>query len=235
MGKNIPLFICALLAIIFFLKINSNQSQNSNKFDKLNNFFRVMKLIDDKYVEDPDMSDLAEGAILGMLNKLRELVKDNIDPNALIAGDTRTIVFQIPSSDLFSPGSANMMQEAGPLILETIAEEMQDGVKQVIIDGHTDNVPTSTAQFPSNWELSAARASSVARFIIKDMRFEPKFVVVSGYGEHRPMKPNSTDDNRASNRRVEIKIVKDKDVAAALKAKKKSENLAAANKAAGFE
>ena len=111
---------------------------------------------------------------------------------------------------------------------------MRDGVKQVIIDGHTDNVPTKTKQFPSNWDLSAARASSVARFIIQKMRFNAKFVMVSGYGEHRPVKPNTTDDNRAANRRVEIKIVKDKNVAAAQAAKIKAQQLEAENKAAGF-
>ena len=89
--------------------------------------------------------------------------------------------------------------------------------------------------FPSNWELSSARAGIVARYIIKQMRYDPKFVVVSGYGEHRPMKPNTSDDNRASNRRVEIKIVKDKDVAAALKLKKMAERDAAEAKARGFD
>ena len=67
------------------------------------------------------------------------------------------------------------------------------------------------------------------------MRYDPKFVVVSGYGEHRPMKPNTSDDNRASNRRVEIKIVKDKDGAAALKLKKMAERDAAEAKARGFD
>ena len=128
----------------------------------------------------------------------------------------------------------SLVEGAGKLILETIEDEMRDGVKQVIIDGHTDNVPTKTAMFPSNWELSAARASSVARFIIKKMRFNPKFLVVSGYGEQRPMKPNTSDDNRASNRRVEVKVVKDKNVAAAQAAKKKAQELKAANEAAGY-
>ena len=233
-GGGLEAFLLTYADMITLLLVIFVMMYTASNLDE-EKFAEAMSSFQEKIVKIESVNVRLTQDELGMLNKLRELVKDNIDPNALIAGDTRTIVFQIPSSDLFSPGSANMMQEAGPLILETIAEEMQDGVKQVIIDGHTDNVPTSTAQFPSNWELSAARASSVARFIIKDMRFEPKFVVVSGYGEHRPMKPNSTDDNRASNRRVEIKIVKDKDVAAALKAKKKSENLAAANKAAGFE
>ena len=136
---------------------------------------------------------------------------------------------------MFRPGSAILVEGAGALILETIEDEMRDGVKQVIIDGHTDNVPTKTAMYPSNWELSSARASSVARFIIKKMRFNPKFLVVSGYGAERPIKANTTDDNRASNRRVEVKVVKDKNVAAAQAAKKKAQALKAANKAAGYD
>jgi chemotaxis protein MotB len=198
-------------------------------------FAEAMSSFQEKIVKIESVNVRLTQDELQMLNKLRELVKDNIDPNALIAGDTKTITFKIPSSDLFAPGTAILEKGAGTLILETIEDEIRDGVKQVIVDGHTDNVPTKTAMFPSNWELSAARASSVARFIIKKMRFEAKLLVVSGYGEHRPMKPNTNDENRASNRRVEIKVVKDKTVAAAQAAKKKAQELKAANEAAGYE
>jgi carboxyl-terminal processing protease len=67
-GKKIFLIICFFLAFLFFLRFNS--TQNSNKFDRLNSFFKVLRLIDDKYVDDPDMSVLTEGAISGMLNEL---------------------------------------------------------------------------------------------------------------------------------------------------------------------
>jgi chemotaxis protein MotB len=90
---------------------------------------------------------------------------------------------------------------------------MQEGVRQVLVDGHTDNVPMKSAKFPSNWELSAARASKVARFIIEKMRFPPAQMVVTGYGEFRPLKANTDDDARAANRRVEIKILKALEVA----------------------
>ena len=63
--------------------------------------------------------------------------------------------------------------------------------------------------FPTNWELSSIRASHVARVIISRANFSPKHMVVTGYGEYRPLKPNTSDDNRALNRRVEIKILKD--------------------------
>jgi len=219
--------ITLLLVIFVMMYTASNIDQEK--------FAEAMSSFQEKIVKIESVNVRLTQDELKMLEKLRELVKDNIDPNALIAGDTKTITFKIPSSDLFGPGSATLVEGAGALILETIEDEMRDGVKQVIIDGHTDNVPTKTAMFPSNWELSAARASSVARFIIKKMRFNPKFLVVSGYGSERPIKANTTDDNRASNRRVEVKVVKDKNVAAAQAAKKKAQELKAENEAAGFE
>jgi len=95
---------------------------------------------------------------------------------------------------------------------------MQDGVKQVYVDGHTDNVPMNgNGQFPTNWELSSVRASHVARVIIDKSHFPPDRMVVTGYGKYRPIKPNNCDNNRALNRRVEIKILKDIKVAEDIK------------------
>jgi len=232
-GGGLEAFLLTYADMITLLLVIFVMMYTASNIDE-EKFAEAMSSFQEKIVKIESVNVRLSQDELKMLEKLRELVKDNIDPNALIAGDTRTILFQIPSSDLFEPGGATLAEGAGNLILETIEDEMRDGVKQVVIDGHTDNVPTKTAIYPSNWELSAARASSVARFIIKKMRFNAKFLVVSGYGEHRPMKPNTTDDNRASNRRVEIKVVKDKNVAAAQAAKKKAEELKAANEAAGY-
>jgi len=232
-GGGLEAFLLTYADMITLLLVIFVMMYTASNLDE-EKFAEAMSSFQEKIVKIESVNVRLTQDELKMLEKLRELVKDNIDPNALIAGDTRTILFQIPSSDLFEPGGATLAEGAGNLILETIEDEMRDGVKQVVIDGHTDNVPTKTAIYPSNWELSAARASSVARFIIKKMRFNAKFLVVSGYGEHRPMKPNTSDDNRASNRRVEIKVVKDKNVAAAQAAKKKAQELKAANEAAGF-
>jgi len=233
-GGGLEAFLLTYADMITLLLVIFVMMYTASNLDE-EKFAEAMSSFQEKIVKIESVNVRLTQDELQMLNKLRELVKDNIDPNALIAGDTKTITFQIPSSDLFAPGTAILEEGAGKLIVETIEEEMRDGVKQVIVDGHTDNVPTKTAMFPSNWELSAARASSVARFIIKKMRFNPKFLVVSGYGAERPIKANTTDDNRASNRRVEVKVVKDKNVAAAQAAKKKAQELKAANEAAGYE
>ena len=76
------------------------------------------------------------------------------------------------------------------------------------IVGHTDNLPMRSNRFKSNWELSVARASSVARFLIDKLDMNPNQFVVSGYSSYRPIAPNTTSENRAKNRRVEIIISK---------------------------
>jgi len=81
--------------------------------------------------------------------------------------------------------------------------------KQIIVEGHTDNVPISSflaSKFPSNWELSSARAISVVRFLQQN-GIDPSFLGATGYGEFRPISPNDTEDNRAMNRRVEIILI----------------------------
>ena len=146
-----------------------------------------------------------------MMSRVKELVKDNVDPDSIVRSDTRTILKRLPTSELFGPGSAELVEGAEKLIEDAIKEDMIDGVKQVIVDGHTDDIPIKSAKFPSNWELSTARASRVARFIVDKMRYPAKFIAVSGYGPHRPMKPNTNDFNRGLNRRVEVKILKDRE------------------------
>jgi len=128
----------------------------------------------------------------------------------LVRSDTRTIQVTLPNEELFFPGSSSLMEGGGDVVQAAIKEKLIDGVKKIIVEGHTDDVPIHTARFPSNWELSCSRASGVARYIIDEMRFPPQFVVVSGFGAYRPKHANTSDEFRAINRRVEIKILKDK-------------------------
>lgn len=194
-----------LLLVIFVLMYTVSKLDEEKFAEALSSF-------QEKKVRVETMNMRLTKAELLMLARVKELVKDNVDPDSIVRSDTRTILKRLPTSELFGPGSAELVEGAEKLIEETIKEDMIDGVKQVIVDGHTDDIPIKSAQFPSNWELSTARASRVARFIVEKMRFPAKFVAVSGYGPHRPIKPNTNDFNRALNRRVEVKILKDKDV-----------------------
>jgi len=75
------------------------------------------------------------------------------------------------------------------------------------VEGHTDNVPINTREFPSNWELSTARALSVLRYLEEVHSVEPTRLSARGYGEHAPIFPNDTVQNRARNRRVNLLIL----------------------------
>jgi chemotaxis protein MotB len=109
---------------------------------------------------------------------------------------------------LFDSGSAEIKLD-GKKILDRVAEilsRMND--KQVRVAGHTDNVPIGyriKERFPSNWELSASRATTVARYL-QDKGLDPSLLSASGYSEYRPVAPNDTDEGRAKNRRIEIDL-----------------------------
>lgn len=113
----------------------------------------------------------------------------------------------IKSGLLFSPGSSDI-----PSSVEGIVKKIADSLKELdndlIIAGYTDNVPNQTAQFDSNWELSAARAISVMEFLVKHHGISEDRVSIQAYGEFKPKVSNNNDENRAKNRRVEIFIIK---------------------------
>lgn len=104
---------------------------------------------------------------------------------------------------LFDFGKAVINPE-GFSFLNKIATEIKKLTYAVRIEGHTDNVPIHTKRFPSNWELSIARAVSVVKYFVEVNQVDPKRLSAVGYGKLRPVAPNDTPSNRAKNRRVEI-------------------------------
>lgn len=106
---------------------------------------------------------------------------------------------------LFDVGHAKIKPSAFK-ILKEIATIIESGPKEVYVEGHTDNVPIHTQQFPSNWELSSSRAMSVIRYLHEVEGIDAAKLAAVGHGEYRPIAPNDTYENRAKNRRVEIFI-----------------------------
>jgi chemotaxis protein MotB len=109
----------------------------------------------------------------------------------------------LTDSLLFSSGSATLESAGQPLLTEIAALLNVDHVHPIAVEGNTDNVPISGGAFPSNWELSTARASSVVRFLIAK-GVDPQRLSAVGYAEQHPIAANSTPAGRALNRRVEI-------------------------------
>ncbi len=106
---------------------------------------------------------------------------------------------------LFSSGSAELRPETYP-ILDKLYEILKDLPNPVEVEGHTDSIPIYTEKFPSNWELSTARASSIVRYFIAK-GINPERLKASGYADTKPIASNATPEGRAQNRRVEIVIL----------------------------
>lgn len=109
---------------------------------------------------------------------------------------------------LFASGQAELTREA-LVSLKKISALIKTTPYMINVIGHTDDRPVKNARFPSNWELSLARAGRVARFLIEDTGLPATQFSVSGYSSFRPLKPNTSEDNRKINRRVELVLSKE--------------------------
>jgi len=107
---------------------------------------------------------------------------------------------------LFDFGKAGI-NPAGNALLDQIAKAIKKEPAAVRVEGHTDNIPIQTARFPSNWELSVARAVNVVKYFAEVCNIDPHRLSAVGYGESRPVVANDTPANRMKNRRVEILLI----------------------------
>jgi chemotaxis protein MotB len=118
----------------------------------------------------------------------------------------RGLVIHIMESALFREGSATLEPRALE-VLDQVSAELKGRPNHVRIEGHTDDRPIHTPVYPSNWELSAARATEVVRYYISEHEIGPDRISALGYGEYRPIRPNNSIENRARNRRVDVVIL----------------------------
>lgn len=112
---------------------------------------------------------------------------------------------EINTSILFSSGSSQLARAATP-VLKSLAEILKDLPNRINVEGFTDNKPIKNRVFPSNWELSAARAATVVR-LFAGFGVEPTRLTSIGYGEFRPIADNATEQGRAANRRVAVVVM----------------------------
>jgi len=120
------------------------------------------------------------------------------------------IIIRVKERGSFDSGSAQLKFDYIPII-EKIRDLLLGISGTVAVEGHSDNIPYNGTRFESNWDLSAARALAVAHELFADPRIEPGRFTVSGKADSRPLVPNDSPENRATNRRVEIVIQKGED------------------------
>jgi chemotaxis protein MotB len=154
---------------------------------------------------------LSAAAVDDQLKKIKERVDDYVKrehlENVVFTKITHKegLVISMREKLMFDSGKAEIYSKAKKVISD-IVKLMGNELNRVAIEGHTDNVPISTKEFPSNWELSTARATNVTRFLLEELNFQPKRLSSAGYGEYQPVASNQTMDGRAINRRVDIVV-----------------------------
>lgn len=142
--------------------------------------------------------------------EVQELAKQQgLQKELSVTVDERGVVLRLKDRVLFPSGRADLSGKAQE-ILADVGEILrrQEGA-YVQVEGHTDDVPIGS-RYPSNWELSAARAASVVRLLISDTGMDPGHLRVAGYGEFRPLEDNRSEEGRAANRRIEIVLLRSK-------------------------
>ncbi|HSC69591.1 MAG TPA: flagellar motor protein MotD [Cellvibrio sp.] len=137
--------------------------------------------------------------------KFTQLINDQM---IQISSNELWLQIELKDSILFSSGSADTSEQAQK-IFDEIAGILKNYSNPIQVEGFTDNIPINSAKYPTNWELSTARASAIVKYLAS-RGVEPERLSAVGYGEYQPIATNDTDQGRAQNRRVAIMVAKRK-------------------------
>ena len=201
------------LLLAFFVVMYSMSRVDNKKFgevsDALNTILKGGPSVL-RYAEEPEKNGF--GLLkLGNLRMVQQKVEERfkqLGKNDLVQTEIteRGLVVHIVESALFDVGSAKLKPKAME-VLDLIASELVGRPNHIRIEGHTDDTPIHTDIYPSNWELSSARATAVVRYYTENHQIERDRISALGYGEFRPVVPNNSIENRATNRRVDVVVL----------------------------
>lgn len=204
-------FVTLLFCFFTAMYAISNVDQN-----KLAKFTSSMKTAFNDGVDKKEFSVIADVRIIlptaveteaNVREMLETIIKES--GGALdVKRDKRGVVIAISDKMLYASGSAKIKDESIKF-LDQLIQPILEYPNPLRIEGHTDNIPISTKEFPSNWELSASRAINVAKYFIDKHNIDPGRITSTGYAEHKPVTSNDSPDGRAKNRRVEIVLLND--------------------------
>jgi len=156
----------------------------------------------------PQEKPETDSELLGIARDLENKVeKKEMGEFIDILFENNSLILRIKTEGvLFDSGSAQLKKDILPL-LDAIAESLKFYRGLILVEGHTDNLPINTLAYPSNWELSSARASSVLRYWVENDRILGQDIAAAGYADTRPIGDNDTVEGRGKNRRVEILVL----------------------------
>uniref|UniRef100_A0A7C4U8S1 OmpA-like domain-containing protein n=1 Tax=candidate division WOR-3 bacterium TaxID=2052148 RepID=A0A7C4U8S1_UNCW3 len=175
-------------------KIDALTQENAVLVSELNEMKKLIPKEEEKKIDN-----------LGIKEEIKKQVED-ID----VMEEKNKIQIVLPTTRLFQPGSADVTEE-GKLILERVGKILKRiNFKTINIEGHTDNSKITGSgrnKYPSNWELSAARAINVLKFFSSEIGIDESKCYISAFSEYRPIADNKTQEGRAKNRRIVISII----------------------------
>ncbi|MDY0396997.1 flagellar motor protein MotS [Virgibacillus halophilus] len=205
------------LILVFFILLFSMSQIDLEKFKAITQSFNDRAILDQKSTEkgQENESDVAappknvqEESLEGLLQEVeRYLAKNGLNDVITASRTRRGVVLILQERILFASGQADILTSGKPF-LNKVGSLLQNIDNQVEVQGHTDSRPIKNYRYPSNWELSGARASSVIRYLIAQGNFTPSRFTAVGYADTRPAAANDSEDNWKKNRRVEIIILK---------------------------
>lgn len=208
------------LLMIFFIVMYTISNVNSKKFAQLSNSMSEAFLgqASGKLIGEAGPAIISGSGATGSqaeldkMKKAKEQIDKYIEQQGLkgkvtVDQEERGLVISLKESLLFPLGSASLTPPAQQVI-QIVGKILSSMPNQLRIEGHTDNLPIHTAQFPSNWELSTARATNVVNFLTTRVGITPAKLSATGYGEFRPIVANTSEQERAQNRRVDIVVLK---------------------------
>jgi chemotaxis protein MotB len=169
----------------------------------------VVKKKDGKNPEASSKKNIVNGEMaMGRLKRSYEsLLSPEIKKSMVrVRMEPRGLVISLGENGIFDSGSDEIKPE-GKKLLDTIGTGLVTLGNQIRVEGHTDNVPIRNSRFPSNWDLSTARATAVISRLIASFGLPPALLSAAGYAEYRPAATNDTDEGKARNRRVDIVVL----------------------------
>lgn len=205
--------LMSLLLTFFVLLVSFSSIQESKFLQALGSLKGALGVLPKyestvfrQYILMPRLNRRERVRVTMLMKKLRQALEEKkLQKHVKLNVKENGILIRIDAPVLFDLGKANLKPEIYP-ILDKIVELTMGWPNEIRIEGHTDNLPIHTKEFPSNWELSAARAISVLRYFVSKGVPSSRLSAV-GYGEFHPLVPNTSPENRAKNRRVEIYIL----------------------------
>jgi chemotaxis protein MotB len=161
----------------------------------------------------PTHQDLTMAELKGSIEQLEEDLMPEIQQGKVeLSLQPRGLVMSLRESGFFAPGEARLQPEARAMMAK-VANSLSRIPGQIRLEGHTDDTPIQTPLYPSNWQLSTARAITVLKLLSQQYGIHADRLAAAGFGEFRPLVANDTAENRAKNRRVDI-VILTKDAAA---------------------